>query len=174
MKMDFEKIGIIASHFAKNIDGLYVTKLFKLFYYLDFISYNQRGSSVTNDTYFKLPYGPVPSIVKNEVDNLVASASLGDKIRSQLAKNIELKSDADNFGRVVVNINKDYNLRHLSAYELKLVNALILRFKKTTAKQLSNRTHREKPYMLTSENSPISYELAKELNVGGILPDFIE
>ena len=36
MKVDFEKVGIISSYFADNIEGLYVTKLLKLFYYLDF------------------------------------------------------------------------------------------------------------------------------------------
>jgi uncharacterized phage-associated protein len=169
MKTDIEKVGIISSYLAENISNLYVTKLLKLFYYIDFISYNQRKVSITNDTYYKLPYGPVPSLIKNEIDNLENSL-LEKEVVSQLSKSIILRKDTDNFGKIVINNDKNYNLKKLSKYELNLLNELISTYKHTTAKRLSNKTHKEKPYLLSSENSVIDYELAKYLDIKEILP----
>lgn len=170
MKIDFEKINIISSYLADNIDNLYVTKLLKLFYYIDFISYNQRGSSITNDIYYKLPYGPIPSLIKDEINNLDSSL-LENEIKSQLSKSIKLIEDEKKLGKIVININKKYNLKKLSRYEINLLNEIIKTFKNYTAKRLSNKTHREKPYILTSENSIIDYDLSTYLNVKEILPN---
>ena len=170
MKVDFEKVGIISSYFAENTEGLYVTKLLKLFYYLDFISYKERGISITNDVYFKLPYGPVPTAIKSEIDALSSGDVLGSEYKSQLEDFIQLNSDADNNGRIVTVKNKDYNLRKLSNFEIELVKNLAETFKKTRAKILSNQTHKEEPWLQTSDNSIISYELANDLDIKKILP----
>lgn len=171
MKIDFDKVGIIASYLAENTQNLYVTKLLKLLYYIDFIAYKQRGASVTNDTYYKLPYGPVPTLIKNELD-LISNNVMETEIKPQLSKYVELISDSNNFGKLVKNKMKDLNLKKVSDSELKLIKTIATTFNKTTAKRLSNQTHKEKPWLLTSENSPINYELAKELDVNKILPSF--
>ncbi|MFA5030261.1 MAG: Panacea domain-containing protein [Patescibacteria group bacterium] len=170
MKIDFEKIGIISSYFSDNIKELHVTKLLKLFYYLDFLSYKVRGSSVTNDIYLKLPYGPVPTAIKNEIDMLAVGGSMGDDFKSQLEKYIELESDADKFGKVVKNKAKTFNIRKLSNFEIDLIKNLIDQFKDTRAGIISNQTHREAPWKLTSNNAVIDYELAKELDIKTIVP----
>ncbi len=172
MKIEFEKVGNIASYFADNTNGLYVTKLLKLFYYLDFISYKMRGASITNDVYFKLPYGPVPSAIKNEIDILSVENILGTDFKSQLSSYIKLESDADGNGKRVVATNKNYNLKKLSQSELNLTKAIAKAFKDTKAKVLSNQTHKEKPWLSTSDNSVIDYVLAEELNIEKILPNF--
>ena len=171
MKIDFEKIGLIASYLARNTEKPYVTKLFKLFYYIDFIAYAQRGASVTGDTYYKLPYGPVPTCIKSEIDLLSADSILERSHKSQFAKFIELKTDADKFGRIVVSKMADENIdKKLSASEIKLVHEVAKRFNKSGAKELSNKTHKEKPWLLSSRNAPIDYSLARELDIDAILP----
>ena len=172
MKVDFEKVGIIASYFADNTDELYVTKLLKLFYYLDFISYKMRGAPVTNDVYFKLPYGPVPSAIKNEIDVLSIENVFGAGFKSQLSSFIGLESTADANGKKIVPKKEDYNLRKLSNSELGLIKELAETFKDTKATTLSRQTHNEKPWKSTSDNSVISYELAQDLDVSKILPNF--
>ena len=172
MKVDFEKVGVIASHFAENMDKLYVTKLLKLFYYFDFIAYKVRGSSVTNDTYFKLPYGPVPTVIKSEIDLLFSSDTIGGDYRSQLAKFVELEEDHDNNGKIVKNRIKNYSLKKLSDFEMSLITSLIDRFKDTRTKIISNQTHKENPWLMTSDNSVIDYELANQLDIKKILPKF--
>ena len=172
MKVDLEKVGIIAAYFADNTKELYVTKLLKLFYYLDFISYKMRGASVTNDVYLKLPYGPVPSTIKNEIDVLSVENILGTGFKSQLSSYIKLEKGKDDNGNIVISKGKEYNLRKLSNAELELMKSIAETFKNTKATTLSNQTHREKPWLSTSANSVIDYKLAEGLDIAKILPSF--
>ena len=165
-----DKVAVITAYFADNTKGLYVTKLLKLFYYLDFISFKLRGASVTNDVYFKFPYGPVPTAIKSEMDILSVENILGPGSKSTLSPYIKLERDQLNNGNLVVSKGKEYNLRKLSNSDLELVRALAKTFKTTTAKTLSNQTHREKPWLSTSDYSVIDYGLAEGLDVSKILP----
>ena len=171
MKIDFEKVGIITAYFAENTKGLYVTKLLKLFYYLDFISYKLRGASVSNDIYIKYPYGPVPSMIKNEIDLLSAENIFGKDFKSQLSSYVKLEKGPNN-GNMIVGKGREYSLRRLANSELELMKCLAETFKNTNAKTLSNQTHKEKPWLSTSDFSVIEYELAKELDVSKIIPAF--
>ena len=174
MKVDFEKVGVIASYFADNTKELYVTKFLKLFYYLDFISYKMRGASVSNDVYLKLPYGPVPSAIKNEIDILSSQNTPLDKeFKKQLFPYIKLERNIDKNGNLVVSTGKEYNLRKLSNFELELMKDIVETFKNTTGKVLTNQTHRENPWVSTSAYSIISYELAEGLDIAKILPNFV-
>lgn len=172
MKVDFEKIGVIVSYFADNTKELYVTKLLKLFYYLDFISYKLRGASVTNDVYFKFPYGPVPSTIKNSIDLLSVENIIGKEFKSQLSPYVKLQRSEDGNGRLIISKGKEYNLRKLSSSEIELVKCIAETFKDTKSKTLSNQTHREKPWLSTSDFSVIDYGLAEGLDVEKILPTF--
>lgn len=164
---NIDKVRAISSYLSENVSSLYVTKFYKLLYYIDFISYARRESSVTGDLYYKLPYGPVPSLIKNEIDNL----SFRDaEFTSQLAKSIKLVPiEKDGKKTLIQNIAKEIKIDSLSAFELNLVKKVMVKFKNTTAAQLTARTHREAPYRLSSANSVISYEFAKKLDIGSIL-----
>lgn len=173
MKMDFEKVGIIASYFAEHTDNLYVTKLLKLFYYLDFISYKLRGEPVTNDIYFKMPYGPVPSNIKDNIDLLSEENVIGPEFKSQLSPYIFLKKDTTGNGNLIISKGKDFNLdKKLSSTEIDLIKSIANTFKSVKSKTLSNQTHREKPWLSTSDFAVIDYSLAKELDIDKILPTF--
>ena len=169
--ISIDKVKTIISYLAEKTDKLYITKLMKLFYYIDFISYAERSSSITNDIYYKLPYGPIPSFIKSEIDNLVINPTDESGIESQFSDCITLEEDKDKNGKIIKNIGKGYNLKDLSEYELGLINEIIKKLGGKTAKALTNKTHKEKPYLLTSENSVISYELAKTLGGRDVLDD---
>jgi len=166
--IDIGKVKIIIAYLADKIDKLYVTKLMKLLYYIDFISYAEtKGSSVTNDIYYKLPYGPVPSFVKNEIDNLEEPV-MESEIKGQFADIIRLDNSKDKNGKVVVG-KKKYDLKKLSQYEKDLIDEVIKKLGKKTASFLTSKTHREKPYLLTNNNSVIDYELAYRLGGRDVL-----
>ena len=161
--INVDKIKVIILHLAGKIDKLHVTKLLKLFYYIDFISYAEtKDSSVTNDIYYKLPYGPVPSFIKSEIDNLEEPV-MEDEVKSQFSDIIRLEDSEDKYGRVVISKKKKYDLEKLSQYEKNLIDEVIKKLGKKTAGFLTRKTHTEKPYLLTSNNSIIDYELAYEL-----------
>lgn len=172
MKIDFEKVGTIAAYFAENTKELYVTKLLKLFYYLDFISFKTKGVSVTNDVYFKMPYGPVPSSIKNSIDLLSVENILGKEFKSQLSLYIKLQKGADGNGNLIISKGKEIDLGKLSKTEFQLMNSIAKTFSDTKAKTLSNQTHREKPWLCTSDFSVIDYSLAESLDVDKILPSY--
>lgn len=161
--INVDKIKVIIPYLAEKIDKLHVTKLLKLFYYLDFISYAEtKGSSITNDIYYKLPYGPVPSFIKSEIDNLEEPV-MEDEVKSQFSDIITLEDSEDKYGKLVVSKKKKYDLKKLSPYEKKLIDEVIGKLGCKTASFLTRKTHKEKPHLLTSNNSVIDYELAYEL-----------
>lgn len=166
-RFNIEKVRAISSYLADKVSNLYITKFYKLLYYIDFVSYAKRESSITGDLYFKLPYGPVPTLIKNEVDNL---ASKDSDIVSQLSKNIKIVSvPGDGSKHIIKNVAKNIDINALSVFEINIVKKISTKFLKTTSVTLSNRTHREAPFRLTSANSAIPYEFAKKLDVASIL-----
>lgn len=166
--INIDKVKIILSYLADRVDNLYVTKLMKLLYYIDFISYAERGSSITNDTYYKLPYGPIPSFIKNEID-VLHNSTMESSTRSQLFNIIELKDPKTKYGKIVANKGKRLDADELPSYELELINDVITKLGNKSATVLSNKTHKEKPYILTTMNSVISYDLASALGGRKIL-----
>jgi len=172
--VNVKKINDIIIYFADNVSDLTVTKLMKLFYYVDFISFAEKEKTVTNDIYYKLPYGPVPSFIKNEIDTLAFNTELG-KIDpdigvkdQQLSKYVELKKKkfGNHSGFIIVSKKKrDSTLQNLSKYEIELLKKVVVKYGKKTAKYLSDKTHKEKPYLLTNENAVIDYKLAKMLDL---------
>lgn len=173
MKVDFEKTGLVASYLANNTEKLYVTKLFKLLYYIDFIAYAKRGASLTGDIYYKLPYGPVPTCVKSDIDLLSNNHMLEKKVKPQLSRFLKLEEDKDKFGKLVISKLTKVDLdKKLSSFEARLVTSVAKKFQKIGAKQLSEQTHKEKPWMLSVMDSPIDYSLAHELDLHAILPAF--
>jgi uncharacterized phage-associated protein len=131
-----------------------------------------RGASVTNDVYFKFPYGPVPSTIKNSIDLLSAENIFGKEFKSQLSSYVSLQKDESGNGNLIISKGKENNLRKLSTSEIDLVKCIADTFKDTKAKTLSNQTHREKPWLSTSDFAVIDYGLAEGLDVSKILPTF--
>lgn len=58
---DLEKISGMISFFDSNISGLYKTKLNKLLFYADFLSYSRTGYAISGISYRAIQFGPVPS-----------------------------------------------------------------------------------------------------------------
>jgi uncharacterized phage-associated protein len=109
--------------------------------------------------------------IKNEIDMLIAKDLFGPDFKSQLTGSVKLKSSADTNGRIVLNENKKYNLTKIAESELKLMACLVETYKNTSTKNISEQTHRETPWLSTSDYSEISYELADSLDISKILPN---
>jgi len=160
--IDIDKVKTIILYLIDKTEKLYVTKLMKLLYYIDFISYSERECSITNDIYYKLPYGPVPSFIKNEIDNLEEPV-MEEGVKSQFSDIIRLIEGEDKNGKIIVDKTIKYDLRKLPKYEKDLIDEIIKKLGKKTATFLTKKTHKESPYLLTSGNSIINYELAHTL-----------
>lgn len=183
MNIEIDKIKNIAIYLSQKIDKLYYTKFLKLLYYLDFISVQETGKPITNDTYFHLTYGPIPSFIKDNIDLLDASAK---KIKSDLLKgpdgesfseesifenSIELKSVEGSNGNILKPVDGvSFDQNQISSYEKTLLDDLIEQFKDLSTKSIVDKTHNEPPYLQTTPNNRIDYEMAFQLNIKDILP----
>lgn len=181
MDIEIEKIRQIAIYLANKMPDLYFTKFLKLVYYLDFISVQEVGASVTRDNYFALPYGPVPSFIKENIDLLDQETRekevglLADPSQP-IAEYENVKSIFD--GYIVLDNNNGTILKPaiaftegiLSEYEKNLLNEIADEFSATTVKDIVEKTHREPPYTQTPPNSSIDYRMAFQLDIKSILP----
>ncbi len=70
MKIPLNKVRAMIKYFAQNTDEelLGKVKLMKLFYFSDFTHTKHHGQPITFDYYIKLEHGPIPSKIKNLVD----------------------------------------------------------------------------------------------------------
>jgi uncharacterized phage-associated protein len=182
--MDITRAQQAALYFATNVSDLYLVKLMKLFYYLDFISVRETGKAVTNDAYFHLPYGPIPSFIKDNID------SLDTKVKEEEVKILNpnqtgtpiwlkvssvfdgvLKLDTKGKGKVASPASgQAFDATKLSEYEKDLLADIVRDLGGKTVQQIVDMTHAEAPYTQTSPSQMIPYELAFQLDVRQILP----
>ena len=156
----------------------------KLFYYLDFISVRETGKSVTNDTYFHLPYGPIPSFIKDNIDSLDSGIKAEEvkildpnqtgtpvwlKISSIFDGVLELNTRGKGKIAKVVN-GQAFDSNKISEYEKNLLADIVRDLGNKTVQEIVNMTHSEPPYAQTSPSQAIPYDLAFQLDVRQILP----
>ena len=83
---------------------------------------------------------------------------------------IKLQKDEMENGNLVISKGKEYSLRKLSNSEIELIKCIAETFKDIKGKTLSNQTHKEKPWLSTSDFAVIDYSLAEGLDLKKILP----
>jgi uncharacterized phage-associated protein len=182
MNIDIEKVKNIALYLSTKAPQLFCTKFLKLLYYFDFIAVQETGKPVTNDVYFHLPYGPIPSFIKDHVDlldparkksekEIFLEPSLSDKsyeTQSIFEGILELKEMGG--GKIIKQVDgKVPDLDQLSGYEKGLLDDLINDLGALSVKDIVEKTHKEAPYVQTVSRNVISYEMAFQLDIKTIL-----
>ena len=135
-------------------EKLGLTKLNKLFYYLDFISYRDKKESVTGETYVHLQMGPF-------------AAQLQNKIIKEAEKQKLITQDKDEstkFGK-----RNRYQaltvpeVSVFSGYEKKLLNYICVTFKDWNTDQMIAQTHSEAPWVFSEANKSLDYKNADDI-----------
>lgn len=179
MYLELEKIKQATAYFAQKVPNLYFTKYLKLMYYFDFISVLERGRPVTNDTYYHLPFGPVPTVIKDQLallrdeirtgeQNLLSENGGTTDLRSFFSDVVTLTEAST--GSILEDKKSITDFSSLSEYEVTLLNDIIEQFKDISVKDIVDKTHREIPYLQTPSNNIIDYKLAFYLERDEILP----
>lgn len=136
-----------------NNNFLGLTKLNKLLYYLDFISYRDRTKSVTNDRYIHKDYGPVPDSVDDIISNLVANGSL--LVNSESWKDsVKYKFEA----------KKEPNMKVFDSYEKNLLKKICDEFQLWPTEKIVNQTHLEAPWFYSKPFDIVNYEYASSVD----------
>jgi len=145
----------VAQYILSETGRVFKTKLLKLLFYSDFLSYKRHRMSLTGTVYAKGPYGPVP-------DNF--DVLLGF-LQSQGVINATVHQFADGGEGEILATEETVDQKHFSQEDLRVMTDVVRRFKDSTATQVSEQSHKEAAYLRTGAGDYISYRWAKELSL---------
>lgn len=161
MKISIPKLKAIILYFCSNTDRKFLgkTKLMKLFYFLDFIHLKNYGTPVTYDSYVHLEHGPIPSIIKNLVDNVA-----NDIDNSLFADTIKIeRPEGSDMQRIIAYRQFTKNdEKYFSKTELETMQKVCLKFGDKNTQYIEDASHDEAPWKKTNLLEEIPYSLAAE------------
>ena len=123
------------------------TVLYKLLYFIDFDFYEKYEEQLIGATYIKNHYGPTPvefkKIVKDMIKNKEVVEITGEFFKYPQKKYLPLRSP---------------DLSTLGAHEKELIDNILERLSDMTAKEISEYSHGDIPWIGAKEGKPIDYE----------------
>ena len=146
--LSISKIKNILLFFIEKGHGVYITKMNKLLFYTDFLSYRERGKSMTGLRYKAIQHGPVPV----RWDRIY---SFFDEIHQEI---LQLSNEKE--GTMLVS-NLSPVITDFCDEEMEILGRVYLRFKNEIPTKISETSHQEeawKEYINT--DMPISFEMA--------------
>jgi uncharacterized phage-associated protein len=138
-----------------NNNRLGLVKLNKLFYYLDFISYRDRSTPVTNETYIHLQMGPLAKNLENQIEQAVQHGLIS------VAEKESDKYGTRNMYKPVASVD----LSVFDEYEKKLLHEICKEFSTWSTDKMIAQTHTEAPWVYSEPNKKIDYELAEDIEI---------
>lgn len=150
---DLELVENIISYIASKVSNLTITSLNKYLWFIDILSFNQRGVSITGLTYQKQQYGPTI------IDQRYKEISLLDD------KYIRNDYEDENGTRTIITSNKNFDLSKLRESEIEIINKIIKLLKNKNVTDISNMSHEEEGWKKTKKFNEISFEYAMNLNI---------
>jgi len=154
-EFDLGKMMNMILYITQSLGGVFKTKINKLLWYMDFLHFKEFSVSIAGNRYIHLPYGPIP-------DNY--DLIIGVMINEKLLEKEEIIFEKGVTGEKLKAFSI-YDDNSFNESELKVMNFVIEYFKNFTCKQISEYSHKEKPYRKTRDNERISYEFSSELSL---------
>lgn len=144
-------------YFIKYCNNKYLgaTKLNKLLYYLDFISYRDQGKSFTGDAYIHDQYGPVPASIGEVLTTLKSDGAIdasavsykdGEKIQ------FEIKDVAQ------------FDEKVFSKEQKELLKSISDEFGSWPTEKIVAQTHLEAPWFYSKPYEVVDYEYARDID----------
>ena len=159
MKISLLKLKAVMLYFCENTELKYLgkVKLMKLFYYLDFDHVKKFATHVTFDRYVKLDHGPIPSTIKNMIDDLE-----NDPDASVLTDVIDIKlATGQSIHRVSAKRGITYADKKLfSINELGVLEEVCVRFGDRNTKFIEEASHKEEAWNSVAMLQETPYTLA--------------
>ncbi len=156
MQIPLPKLKAITLYFCEHTDKLGMTKLMKLFYFLDFGNLKKHAIPVTYDSYMKWEHGPVPCTIHHLVDSLRHGE--GDLELSDVIK-IEPKQTAKGEMLEISPLRKftSDDSDYLSPQELATLEAVCKKYGKMTKDEIEKASHAESPWKMSQMLQTIPY-----------------
>lgn len=152
---DYDRAYNAIAYFLSEVKDVYKTKLNKLLFYSDFVSYRETGQSITGFLYVHLDYGPVP----DKFDIMLGLLMNEKAIREE---SVEFPSGACGT-KYLSNVKPKMNI---FSKEEKIILKKIVKFiEGKTSKDISMVSHDEAAYKKTDTQDLISYEYANSIKI---------
>ena len=123
------------------------TVLYKILYFCDFDYYEKFEEQLIGARYIKNHYGPSPIAFRKIVDEMVKNGEIE-----------EIKTKYFNHDQTKYLPVQKASLDNLSAREIQHIDEVLNRLEKKTAKELSDLSHKDVPWITTEEGQEIEYE----------------
>lgn len=123
------------------------TVIYKLLYFIDFDFYEKYEEHLLGGTYIKNHYGPTPVEFKKIINDMITQNEV-TKINSKYFKYPQKKY-------LPIRAPK---LEILKAHEIKHIDEVLSRLSDKTAKELSDFSHKDVPWITAKDGKPIDYE----------------
>ena len=150
---DLELVENIIFYISSKVNNLTITSLNKYLWFVDIVSFNQRGVSITGLTYQKQQYGPTI------IDQRYKEISLLDD------KYIRNDYEDESGTKTIITSNKNFDLSKLKDSEIEIINKIIKLLKNKNVTDISNMSHEEEGWKKTKKFDEISFEYAMNLNI---------
>ncbi len=127
------KLKNVILYFIEKLNGVFVTKMNKLLFFADFVSYRENGQAVTGLSYKAIQYGPVPehwdSIygLIEDIDQVIVDFGNG------------------NSGQKLVS-NVSFDASVFTSEQISVLEKVYSTFKNDTSSKISNRSHNEEAW----------------------------
>lgn len=135
-------------------DGTFRTKLNKLVFYADFLHAKRYGTPISGVRYVHLQYGPVPMRFSRLQADLVDDSSLND-----------IQVLTGDWSGTRFQSNRPADLSVFDTTEIECLEFIAARFKRWSAKRLSELSHREAAWAETADHETIPYSFAERLSI---------
>ncbi len=141
-------------YFVKYCNNKFLgaTKLNKLLYYLDFISFRDKSATVTGDKYIHLDYGPVPKFSEEIISKLVENGRLS-------AERVAYEEN----GMIKFELKDDPDLSVFTEYEKTLLDKICHEFTLWPTGKIVNQTHLEAPWFYSDLYNEVDLNYAKDI-----------
>lgn len=154
---DYQRYVALVSWFCQRLRAVPATKMNKLLFYADFLSFRVRAVSLTGSTYRKLQHGPVPADYgslrdRMEIDGFIRIEEK-DYGGGCIADEYQTSSKSDE-------VTLDFD-----ALEQAVLDTVAKTFGRMSAKAISARSHEETAWLNTADKALISYVEASELSI---------
>ena len=140
--------------FAKNLNKFQLgkTKLAKLLYYLDFISYRDKKKTVTGTLYYKQEFGPLAKDLTEVIGALVGENKL------EVSQTLVGEKEKNEFRAI-----SDYDEKVFDDYEKSLLRKLLSQYGNLSTDVLVAKSHLEAPWVKAKNGGVLDFEYAFDI-----------
>ena len=141
-----------------GVKHLTKTKMVKMLFFADRYHLQRYAKPIFGDTYFKLPFGPIPTLTLNTINSMNRRDNSDfESYKNKLTEYVDLKEQEVQYDNLVFAKKKDFNKNLFSKSEIKVLKEVFKEFKNSTASEVSRRSHETEEYQNANNNSIISY-----------------